>query len=333
MDVIASVVDGSAAAGLTVDVIAPPGIAPWDPHPEVRWREVSAQGGRLALMRRMRSRLSEIPGVVITTGYRTPWLVDGRAGVARRTVALIQAYEPETHVHYGAQPVWVKPLLRAIAHAGYARPAHRIAVSRDVAQRVGLSRVHEVISPGIKENWLLAPPRENRGRAVTVGVIGNSAPIKGVNFALTAFNQLQRRYPTVRFVVYDARYPMTNLPQYVERSTHDSIADFYRDCDVFVFPSLLEGFGLPPLEAMASGTAVVVTDCGGPRDYAVDETNCLLVPPGSSHAIVNAIARLIELPGLRNGIARAGRATAERFPRARFVERVVDRINLEIKKL
>jgi len=88
------------------------------------------------------------------------------------------------------------------------------------------------------------------------------------------------------------------------------LAQILSAADVFVFPSLFESFGLPPLEAMACGTAVVCTDSGGVREYARHGFNCLLVPPGQVAPLANAILKLVNSPTLRQQLIANGLATA-----------------------
>ncbi len=80
----------------------------------------------------------------------------------------------------------------------------------------------------------------------------------------------------------------------------------YAEADVFVFTSYFEAFGLPPLEAMACGTAVVTTDCGGNRDYARHGENCLVVPPSDIEQLTTAIRHLLLNDADRKRVADAG---------------------------
>ena len=82
-----------------------------------------------------------------------------------------------------------------------------------------------------------------------------------------------------------------------------------------------EGFGLPPLEAMACGAPVVLTDSGGVRDYARHEDNCLLVPPRDPQALAAAMLRILTDPVLADCLRRAGPPTTARFTWEAAVDR------------
>ncbi len=81
---------------------------------------------------------------------------------------------------------------------------------------------------------------------------------------------------------------------------------------MFVQTSSHEGFALPPLEAMATGAAVVCTDAHGNRDFCDDGVNCLMPEP-SRAAVSAAIARLLSDPPLRARLGHAGLQTAQEY--------------------
>ena len=104
--------------------------------------------------------------------------------------------------------------------------------------------------------------------------------------------------------------------------TDRQLADLYRQAAVFIFPSLFEGFGLPPLEAMACGAPVVTTACGGISEFARDGENCLMVPPADADALAQAILRLLGDPHLRARLSSAGVETARPWTWTRTVDQV-----------
>src|SRR5450759_158321 len=91
--------------------------------------------------------------------------------------------------------------------------------------------------------------------------------------------------------------------------SHDSIADLYKNSDVFVLPSLNEGMSNALLEAMASGLPIIVTDTGGTAELV--HGNGVIVPMGDSDAILEAISGLIYNPEERQQMSFNSRRIAE----------------------
>ena len=89
---------------------------------------------------------------------------------------------------------------------------------------------------------------------------------------------------------------------------HEGLASLYRGAACLVFPSRYEGFGLPVLEAMASGTPVVATTAGAVPEVAGDAA--VLVEPGDPEALADGIRRALED---RERLAAAGLERARRF--------------------
>ncbi|MGK9367346.1 glycosyltransferase [Melioribacter sp. Ez-97] len=84
----------------------------------------------------------------------------------------------------------------------------------------------------------------------------------------------------------------------------------YATADILIYPSYYESWGLPPLEAMASKTAVICTKTIGISEYCEDKKNCLLINPGSADEIYRATKELLDDVKLRNKIAENGYLTA-----------------------
>src|ERR1700686_2507659 len=84
------------------------------------------------------------------------------------------------------------------------------------------------------------------------------------------------------------------VPGYVDR---ELLRALYRVARAFVYPSRFEGFGIPPLEAMACGAAVIATRTGAIPDYAGDAA--LLVAPGDVQGLYDALTRLLRDAPLR----------------------------------
>jgi len=91
------------------------------------------------------------------------------------------------------------------------------------------------------------------------------------------------------------------------------IARLYREADILLSTSLIESFSLPPLEAMASGIAVLSTDNIGIRTFGVSGENCIICDQGDTQAMVSNLIHLLEDKEYRNKLGMKGRETALKF--------------------
>jgi glycosyltransferase involved in cell wall biosynthesis len=98
------------------------------------------------------------------------------------------------------------------------------------------------------------------------------------------------------------------------RVSRDELVRLYNQAEVFVSPSLYEGFGLPVAEAMACGAPIVATTAGAFPEVVEDSVSGLLVPPGDARALADAIERLLGDRALQQRLGREGRRRiAEHF--------------------
>jgi glycosyltransferase involved in cell wall biosynthesis len=133
---------------------------------------------------------------------------------------------------------------------------------------------------------------------------------KGFVVGLEALAQLKRQVPEVRALVFGMVPPDRPLPDWIRfwhGPDHRTLADqIYNQSRVFVQPSFHEGFGYSAVEAMACGCALVTTDNGGSRDYAVPGETALVVPPGDAAGLADAAVRLLRDDRQLARLARAG---------------------------
>ena len=95
----------------------------------------------------------------------------------------------------------------------------------------------------------------------------------------------------------------------------EQMSVLYSGADVFVFPSFLEGFGLPPLEAMACGVPVVATNRTSVPEVLGDAP--LYIDPSDHEAMSDAIQTVLEDAGLRSRLIESGRSRCAHFSPAR----------------
>jgi len=126
------------------------------------------------------------------------------------------------------------------------------------------------------------------------------------------------RYAALRRAVH--QHHLHKHVRFLGYMSQETLAVMYRLAGVFVFPSLYEGFGLPPLEAMASGTPVVTSNVSSLPEVAGDAA--LLVDPYDPEAIGDGIYRVLTDEALRCGLRQRGIARARQFSWEASVSRV-----------
>lgn len=148
--------------------------------------------------------------------------------------------------------------------------------------------------------------------------IGEMLPIvyAGINRAI--FHPVPKRKKTVDIVFYGSKRPYKGSDTILKacqiggfsfdcyegkRMTQSQMAEFISKARIFVSGSWWEGWNNCSLEAMACKVAVVTTDCGGNREFAIDNQTALVIPPKKPRAMADKIAYLLKNPKLRGAIA------------------------------
>ena len=142
----------------------------------------------------------------------------------------------------------------------------------------------------------------------------------GLDLKLVLIGDEISKYAALRRAVH--RYQLHPYVRFLGYLPEETLAIMYRLAGVFVFPSLYEGFGLPPLEAMASGTPVVTSNVSSLPEVTGDAA--LLVDPYDPAAIADGIRRVIIDRQLSDELRRRGLARARQFSWETSVRRIRD---------
>ena len=126
------------------------------------------------------------------------------------------------------------------------------------------------------------------------------------------------KYATLRRAVH--RHKLHKHVRFFGFVSDQTLAALYRLAYVFVFPSLYEGFGLPPLEAMASGCPVITSNVSSLPEVVGDAA--VMIDPYEPAAIAEAMHRVLTTPALREDLQRRGLARARGFSWERSIKRV-----------
>lgn len=150
--------------------------------------------------------------------------------------------------------------------------------------------------------------------------VGNVEPKKNLPTLLKAYEHLKKRLSDVRLIIVGAK--AWGNGKLVERArsigasylgyvTDEELRALYSLASVLAFPSFYEGFGLPPLEAMAVGTPVVASTGGALREVLGDAA--LFVEPNSADALCEALFSAITNESLRTTLIERGKMHAAKF--------------------
>src|SRR5213075_3252929 len=126
------------------------------------------------------------------------------------------------------------------------------------------------------------------------------------------------KYASLRRAVH--RYKLNKYVRFFGFVPDKTLAVLYRLARVFVFPSLYEGFGFPPLEAMACGTPVITSNVSSLPEVVGDAA--LLIDPLDPTAIAQAIRRVLMDSDLRDDLRQRGLRRVKDFSWERSVRRV-----------
>ncbi|HUB73897.1 MAG TPA: glycosyltransferase [Solirubrobacteraceae bacterium] len=188
--------------------------------------------------------------------------------------------------------------------------------NRERLRELGLDA--ELIPPGIDLDTF-RPLAAVIRREDMVLALGRSNPLKNLPLTVEAWRALPEPRPELCLFGIEPELATEAGMRYVREPSDEQVNELFNQASVFVQTSTHEGFALPPLEAMATGGAVVCTDAHGNRDFCRDGENCLMPEP-ERHAVAAALARLLADPELRGRLGRAGVETAAEYAWERRVD-------------
>lgn len=223
---------------------------------------------------------------------------------------------------------------RLIAISGFTK--------RCLVERLGYpsERIHVVYCAADREQFkpLPVPANFRQKYGLDEGLhyvlyVGSEDPRKNLAILIQAFAVVQRQVPSVRFIKAGAAYfgaqreklralvaqlGLEDKVRFLDHVPDDDLPLLYNAADVFVLPSLYEGFGLPALEAMSCGTPVVAANRASLPEVVGE--GGVLVEPLDAEAMAQAMATLLTDPVQRMAASGAALRQAARFSPVRQAE-------------
>jgi glycosyltransferase involved in cell wall biosynthesis len=197
-------------------------------------------------------------------------------------------------------------------------------------QQRGLDRTKvKTIYNGVDLDYFKAtpesPPIKNefprKGEQILIGAIGRLVAEKGLEYLLEGIPDVLKRFPQAKVLLVGDGPLKAHLERRVislglkERiiftGFRSDIREILSCLDILILPSLLEGFPMIILEAMAMAKTIIASDIPGIREQIKDGTSGILVPAKDSKALAAAILRILASNRAAENISLAARQTVE----------------------
>jgi glycosyltransferase involved in cell wall biosynthesis len=242
--------------------------------------------------------------IIVATWWETAYYVNGYGNSKGEKFYLIQHYE-----------IWGGP--KEKVDETYRLGLHNIVNStwlKDILQNKLNTKVESLIlhAPDLEDFYF---ENKNSGNIIRILISYRTQKWKGAEDGIKAFEIARKKYPKIQLVMFGP-YKSKGVPKYVEfyeKPNNEKLREIYNSCDIFVFPSHYEGFGMPPMEAMACKVACVITNVGAVPDYTIPGETAIVVPPKQPEKLAQGILYLLQDDRRRQRIAESGNKYIKRF--------------------
>ena len=303
MRAILTYADRLAARGHAVTVVVPA---------RTRWRAAWRQltGAQPDWIRDFRARVAWVArwdaaalpdgDVLVATAWQSAPVAAAAPARCGAKFYLVQHYESLYHGQADA------------VDATYRLPLRQVVISTWLAEvmRERFATMPEVIVTPVERELFHRVDVRIESPRPRVLMLHHDYAWKGVPDGLEAVARARRRVPTLRLVGFGVKRPRVPLPydEFHENPPQARLAALYSGSDIYLCPSWDEGLGMPPMEAMACGAALVTYDNGGCRDYARDGETALVARRRDVVDLAGKLERLATDDALRARVAAAGTA-------------------------
>ncbi len=257
------------------------------------------------------SKLLPEADVTVLTAWQTAELTREAAPRAGILCQIVYDYE------FWMSDASVRPQMKAALGRKDVRQIATSGVVAEMLEEIGSTPIATINAGLLEGEFGVDVPIDSRDRLIVFQCrFGVS---KDLPTALAAAKLILRDEPGVKIECFghSLNEPLPRGMTSLGRISHSELRALYNRASIFLLASRYEGWGLPAAEAMASGSSVISTACGGINDFLQDEHNALIVPVGDPQALATAALRLLRDEATRvrlatNGVRDAAKLSVQR---------------------
>tara|TARA_B100000315_G_scaffold259181_1_gene314076 strand:- start:22022 stop:23083 length:1062 start_codon:yes stop_codon:yes gene_type:complete len=241
---------------------------------------------------------------IIATGWQTAYWVDilpDSKGKKFYYIQNLETYQGDEKIIFDT---WKLPLKKIVISGWLKEKANEI-------KEEAFGPIPNAVN---SKEFYITNRFENRSKSILMHY--HRLPIKGGNEGIKALTELKKMIPDLVATVFCSRKPFCSTPKWINleiRPTADRLRNIYNNSSVFIHTSHQEGWGLPPMEAMASGCPVVAFKNEGILEYISEGKSGLLVKVGDTSELIKSAVKLLTDRNLRIKIAEEGVKSVKQY--------------------
>lgn len=241
---------------------------------------------------------------VIAVGWQTAERINELPYIHGKKFYLIQSFE--TYFHNKKQVIRT-----------YHLPLKKIAVSQwivDELKAIGEAGYGPLCNAINNEEFFINNP-DNK-RPYDIMMMYHHHKIKGALDGINTIKSIRKKFENLKAFFVAPRKPVHSIPGWVEvviRPSISGLRQLYNSSKIFLHTSHWEGWGLPVMEAMACGCAIVATENKGVKEYLTHEYNALLSPIGNIKSLTTQVTLLLNNTKLLNKLTCNGLRSVKQY--------------------
>lgn len=241
---------------------------------------------------------------IIAVGWQTATVVHKLPKIHGKKFYLLQSFE----TYFRNKKSVIKT---------YYLPLKKIAISQwiiDELKAIGESGHGPLGNAVNPDEFLITNPNGERNHDIMM--MYHHHKIKGARDGIKVLKAVKRAVPELKAIIVAPRKPIHIIPKWIEVIIRPSILELrelYNSTKIFLHTSHWEGWGLPVMEAMACGCAVVAAENKGVKEYLTHEYNALLSPIGNIKSLTTQVTLLLNNTKLLNKLTCNGLRSVKQY--------------------